>query len=773
MNNNLKEYSIYIKLSIFSLIIFLVTLSIYSNTLVNEFTEDEVKLIKENRDVYRLPSDNRSSVEAIVDLFSGRSANSQSQNIEEIVSGKSKYKTPMTTLSWIVDRLFSQLTGAPDDDAELYHLSNVLLHATLGVQVFLFTIHLTTSLKSSSTPSMSHSFGNDLACFIGSLLFVLHPVNGEIVASIGSGRSVLLSCNFVMLSLLTYRYSLIGSLVCFLLGSLAGGIAYALMLLLPLYHYILRGNLRSFIVVAMLLISVIQYILASAYFSPFSYYINTDAVANGEVDEVYGELRYVDNHVGFESNRLTRLLTIDYSHAHYLWLLLVPKTLSVDWSYNCLPTVQSLTDKLNIQTLLTYSVIFLPLLFTNVKKQSVVILFYILFGVINMIPKLNLFFYTDSLVSENNLYLPSIAFCILLGRLLTSPFLLIDYKEEQQQQRQQKEKEKEIIDNNNNKDKEVNNKVKEDSDDNENESIVRRRKKLQKEMDENDSNSNNRLQKNKKNKKVSLTTTSTTKNRLSIINKLLIAISLTATISITILYSLTTYQRNFIWRDKVNILFDSLNSCSSVKLNDEIAGLYIKAEDWNNAKLYCENALDILPSYCLSNYKYGMILLHTNGDYIEASKYFAKSIGRGCRETQQMTWMTVDELYQNLMSNAPESFTDLRVQFAELVESIDPELAAKHLYDAAMIEFETNENLPKSQTYMEHSLDIVLDNHKQIPLAQWCKVFEYIGSTFEPAKQSKLEKQLNKALSLCTKTTTTTTTTKTTSSKKRKQQQQI
>ena len=51
----------------------------------------------------------------------------------------------------------------------------------------------------------------------------------------------------------------------------------------------------------------------------------------------------VENPIPFAPLRATRVMSTAYLHALYCKLLLLPRTLSCDWSYACVPLVEQLT----------------------------------------------------------------------------------------------------------------------------------------------------------------------------------------------------------------------------------------------------------------------------------------------------------------------------------------------------------------------------------------------------------------------------------------------
>ena len=63
----------------------------------------------------------------------------------------------------------------------------------------------------------------------------------------------------------------------------------------------------------------------------------------------------VENPIPFSDSAATRALSLGYLHARYASLLLAPVQLSADWSYACIPLVDSLQDPRNLLTAALYA----------------------------------------------------------------------------------------------------------------------------------------------------------------------------------------------------------------------------------------------------------------------------------------------------------------------------------------------------------------------------------------------------------------------------------
>ena len=153
-----------------------------------------------------------------------------------------------------------------------------------------------------------------------------------------------------------------------------------------------------------------------------------------------------DNPASHSDSVLTRLLTFLYLPVFNFQLLVLPSTLSYDWSMTSIPLITSLLDPRNILTVGFYSLMtsltsklvlklyklhsptFLSPWRTNLSKTwsssntptsqieaiSIIALALSLL-ILPFLPATNIFFYVGFVVAERLLYLPSLGFCLLLG----------------------------------------------------------------------------------------------------------------------------------------------------------------------------------------------------------------------------------------------------------------------------------------------------------------------------------------------------------------------
>lgn len=154
----------------------------------------------------------------------------------------------------------------------------------------------------------------------------------------------------------------------------------------------------------------------------------------------------VENPIPFAAEFATRARSIAHLHARYAGLLLFPLRLSADWSYPCIPLLESWSDPRNVLSVLLY--VFLswcvlvarpwgwlmhlarfrelwrkgsmPSVFSSPPRELAVVARWRLFVVIALVvvpfcPASNMFFYVGTFIGERLLYMPSVGYCILLS----------------------------------------------------------------------------------------------------------------------------------------------------------------------------------------------------------------------------------------------------------------------------------------------------------------------------------------------------------------------
>jgi len=333
-----------------------VALLVYGNTLLNGFTYDDEAYVLRNQ---------------VVKTFNvhGLFQPTRSNNVLR----------PVTFGSFAVDWM---IAGARPF---WYHLVNVLLNAAVSLLVFLILRVLLEGLPRGET-----------VAFVSALVFAVHPIHTEAVASI-VGRSELLAGGFLLLAwLLHLQDRKIMALACLVLALMAKESA-AVFLALVLAGDYARGKLKP----------VARYVQIAG----------TTAVYIGAFWWLKGG-HFGEKSVSFLDNPLASLpvglripnaLCIAWK---YLALHLYPATLSCDYSYNAIRLYSSWRYFLPA----TVGVILVLILWgwtiwTGRKAWALAGAVY--FG--GFAATANILIPTGTIMGERLAYLPSVGFCILVA----------------------------------------------------------------------------------------------------------------------------------------------------------------------------------------------------------------------------------------------------------------------------------------------------------------------------------------------------------------------
>eukprot|EP00210_Caulerpa_lentillifera_P003807 g3636.t1 len=262
-----------------------------------------------------------------------------------------------------------------------------------------------------------------LESLLAGLIFAVHPIHTEAVTGV-VGQAELLSAFFSLLAVLIRLHSsknnarmlLVMMILVFLstackeIGITSVGTLCLLELFLPRKKTI--GSIFR----------ILSFVFVFIVYFKFRIWI-----ANDHLVRIYGK---VENPVAFADTVFTKIMTMLYYHAKYTSLLLFPVQLSADWSYACIPYIQSIVDSRNLLTL----GLWLYLIWTGLtdkpwnmfrgekylseSRWRLICLTSLM--ICPFLPSSNLFFYVGTAIGERLLYFPSIGFCLLIARALTN-----------------------------------------------------------------------------------------------------------------------------------------------------------------------------------------------------------------------------------------------------------------------------------------------------------------------------------------------------------------
>ena len=188
-----------------------------------------------------------------------------------------------------------------------YHLVNLLLHAAVTVLLYFVLRKLLDR----------QPYGNT-AAWVAAILFAVHPIHTEAVSSI-IGRAELLAAGLMLAGWLLHLYDRpILAMACFALALLSKESAVGLLPLVPIGDYV-RGKLKPFRHYAGLAILVVIYI-------SLLWFVQGKRFGASAIDFSNNPLAALP-----ASIRIPNALRIGWK---YVGLLVYPKTLSCDYSYN-------------------------------------------------------------------------------------------------------------------------------------------------------------------------------------------------------------------------------------------------------------------------------------------------------------------------------------------------------------------------------------------------------------------------------------------------------
>lgn len=372
--------------TIIILIIILTSFLTYFNVLFNSFTYDDKFILSENRAFQ--------SQKNLAFLFSRNYFN---------ITQEFSYR-PVLTLSYFISYKFFGLNSLP------YHIENILLHTIVSLLCYFIFLGF---------------FRNQLISLISTLLFVVHPVNSEVVNSIGYREDALSTLFFL------------ASFLCFT-GIIRRGISPDTELIVKKNRNCFIGNMKQIF----LLISANLFFLLGLFSKencvmlPILLFLYITLFSFGYEDRKY--LKFVQlwltsliilvfyliirfwiikypveskfNYIG--GSLFISLLTTTVILVKYLLLIIFPMKLSVDYP------ISPISSLFNVQFLISLLVIILMLfVIFRLWKRNREASFFLAWFFITLIPTMNLVPILNPM-AERYLYLPLIGICGFIGSLL-------------------------------------------------------------------------------------------------------------------------------------------------------------------------------------------------------------------------------------------------------------------------------------------------------------------------------------------------------------------
>lgn len=301
---------------------------------------------------------------------------------------------PLTSVSFALDRAVAGLRPA------WFHAVNALLHALATLLVTLLALELLP--------------GRPAGAAVAGALFAVHPVHVEAVAGI-VGRAEILAAIGVVSAVVCHRRALgarpgragawaaaaWASTLCGVLSKESAIVAPAIVLLAEVAMPAAPRNAPRLRRIA----------LHAGYATVAAVYLGTRALVLGTIG-LGQPIPFVDNpaaSAGALEGRLTGLGTL----VRYAGLLLWPRRLSADYSYDQIPVIHTLLDPLAVAGLLILIAVVAGGAW--LLRRAPVCAFALLFMAASASLTTNVVLFIGTLLAERLMYLPSVGLCLMAG----------------------------------------------------------------------------------------------------------------------------------------------------------------------------------------------------------------------------------------------------------------------------------------------------------------------------------------------------------------------
>ena len=376
-----KEIKLSEKKYFIPVLIFLFSFLIYANSIRNNYAYDDIVVCTQNKYV-------QSKLSNVKEIFTkGYTYGFNGINTD--------YHRPITLLSLAVE---VYLYG---NKPHRHHLINVLLFSLSCVVLYLLLRKILIKY-------------NFILPLIISLLYAAHPIHTEVVANIKS-RDEIFCFLFFILSLYYLMiyfekkniYKMIISCAFYFLSLLSKENAITFFIIFPMViFYFTNTNFKKSILFAVPYLALLLAYIGIRYAVIESVSLST-------------KIEIANNSLMAAGSYADRLATAFAMFGKYLQLLIFPITLSCDYSFNSIPIVNWMNPKAFISFIifagaLIYALITLP------KKNY--FSFAILFFIITFFATSNIFILINCSMAERFIYVPSLAFCIIIGLALVKIF---------------------------------------------------------------------------------------------------------------------------------------------------------------------------------------------------------------------------------------------------------------------------------------------------------------------------------------------------------------
>ncbi|KAH9082505.1 hypothetical protein Ae201684P_009829 [Aphanomyces euteiches] len=295
---------------------------------------------------------------------------------------------PLTVLSFRVNHALDGLNPWG------YHLVNVFLHSLTSILVLLTGRVLCAPYNDTRAP------------ILASLLFAVHPIHCDSVASI-VGRADILCTALCLWAFLIYH-------PCIKLPGFQIWPWFAASTLIFLATLAKELGVTMFGVLL-----VVEFSSPSSISRRLALLCSAFAMVAWRVwmngpQTIYKWSVYENEFVHLPS-ATTRALSYAHVHALYLWKLVWPHNLCYDYGWNTIDAVSSLSDVRNCGTAFAYLAVLAVVVSSLTRASSSPQLAMCTLALCPFVPASHIFFPIGTILAERLLYFPSVGVCLLLG----------------------------------------------------------------------------------------------------------------------------------------------------------------------------------------------------------------------------------------------------------------------------------------------------------------------------------------------------------------------
>ena len=366
------------------LLLLLIPFILYGSSIAYEYVLDDKIVLSENNFV-------KQGLSGVKDIFTTESFTGFLGEQKDLVVG-ARYR-PLSIATFAIEYEISGL------NPKVSHFINILLYALTGLLLFRI-------LSLFWKPKNGQWYLG--IPFIASLLFILHPIHTEVVANIKSRDEILALLLALSALYYTYRFVvtrrkifLLVAPIVFLLALLAKENAITFLAVVPitLYFFAKTTLKKAAAVTVPLLLGAIVFVAIR--YQVVGYFLDSGKEVTGLMNNPF-----LGTSVG------EKFATIAYTLGLYLKLLVFPHPLTHDYYPYQVPIMN--WGQIGVIISLLLYLVMMGYAFLKFKKKSITV-WSILFFVATLSIVSNLFFSIGTFMNERFMYMPSIAFTVLLS----------------------------------------------------------------------------------------------------------------------------------------------------------------------------------------------------------------------------------------------------------------------------------------------------------------------------------------------------------------------